>query len=108
MTWTNSKDRALRERAEAVIPNGMYGHQSARLLPDDYPQFFRGGAGAYMWDVDGNRYLDFLCGYGPNLFGYAHPDIDKAYVERVRGGDTLTGPGEPMVDLAETMVAQVS
>ncbi|WP_374571207.1 aminotransferase class III-fold pyridoxal phosphate-dependent enzyme [Phenylobacterium sp.] len=108
MAWTNSKDRALRERAQAVIPNGMYGHQSVMLLPDDYPQFFSRGEGAYMWDADGNRYLDLLCGYGPNLFGYGHKAIDDAYVARLRGGDTLTGPGPAMVELAEAMVGMVS
>jgi glutamate-1-semialdehyde 2,1-aminomutase len=51
----------------------MYGHQSVGLLPDDYPQFFERGEGAHIWDVDGTRYLDFMCAYGPNLFGYAHP-----------------------------------
>ena len=76
--WSNSVDKNLRERAEAVIPGGMYGHQSVRLLPDDYPQFFDRASGAYLWDVDGNRYIDFMCGYGPNLFGYGQPDIDKA------------------------------
>ncbi|TCS11896.1 aminotransferase class III-fold pyridoxal phosphate-dependent enzyme [Caulobacter sp. BK020] len=108
MVWTNSKDTALRERAQAVIPNGMYGHQSVFMLPDDFPQFFSRGQGAYMWDVDGNRYLDFLCGYGPNLFGYAHADIDKAYSDRTAQGDTLTGPGAEMVELAEAMVGLVS
>ena len=108
MTWTNSKDSALRERAMAVIPNGMYGHQSVMLLPDDYPQFFERAQGAYLWDVDGNRYVDFMCGYGPNLFGYAHAGIDAAYVERMRRGDTMTGPGQAMVELAEAMTRQVS
>lgn len=108
MTWTNSKDSALRERAMAVIPNGMYGHQSVMLLPDDYPQFFDRAQGAYLWDVDGNRYVDFMCGYGPNLFGYAHAGIDAAYVERMRQGDTMTGPGQAMVELAEAMTRQVS
>jgi len=108
MTWTNSKNKALSERAQAVIPMGMYGHQSVMLLPDDYPQFFGRAEGAYLWDVDGNRYVDFLCGYGPNLFGYGTKAIDDAYIERVRTGDTMTGPGEAMVELAETMVAQVS
>ena len=107
MTWTNSKNKALSERAQAVIPMGMYGHQSVLLLPDDYPQFFGRGEGAYLWDVDGNRYVDFMCGYGPNLFGYGHKAIDDAYVSRMRQGDTLTGPGEAMVELAEAMVAQV-
>ncbi len=108
MAWTNSKDTALRERAQAVIPGGMYGHQSVMLMPDDYPQFFDRAQGAYLWDVDGNRYLDFMCGYGPNLFGYAHAGIDKAYFDRARQGDTMTGPGEAMVQLAEALTAQVS
>ncbi len=108
MTWSNSRNKVLSERAQAVIPMGMYGHQSVMLLPDDYPQFFQRAEGAYLWDVDGNRYVDFMCGYGPNLFGYGADSIDAAYSERMRAGDTMTGPGEAMVELAEAMVAQVS
>ena len=92
----------------AVIPNGMYGHQSVMLLPDDYPQFFDRAEGAYLWDVDGNRYVDFMCGYGPNLFGYGNAAIDQAYVDQMKQGDTMTGPGEVMVALAEAFTAQVS
>ncbi len=108
MTRTNSEDKALRERAYAVIPNGMYGHQSVALLPDGYPQFFGRAEGAYLWDVDGNRYLDYLCGYGPNLFGYGQADIDGAYVAQLKRGDTMTGPGAVMVELAEALTAQVA
>jgi glutamate-1-semialdehyde 2,1-aminomutase len=108
MAWTNSEDRALRDRAQAVIPNGMYGHQSVALLPDDYPQFFDRAEGAWIWDVDGNRYLDFMCAYGPNLFGYGHEAIDRAYVDQLKRGDTMTGPGRAMVELAEALTAQVS
>jgi glutamate-1-semialdehyde 2,1-aminomutase len=107
MSRPNSLDRALRERAAAVIPGGMFGHQSTALLPDDYPQFFARGEGAHLWDVDGNRYLDFMCAYGPNLFGYANPQIDAAYVRQLGLGDTLTGPTELIVRLAEEMVALV-
>ncbi len=108
MTGSNSIDRDLRARAEAVIPGGMYGHQSVGLLPDDYPQFFRGGDGAYVTDADGRRYLDFMCAYGPSLFGYAHPEIDSAYVRQLGQGDALTGPTGLMVELAEAMTAMVS
>ncbi|MFZ5669402.1 MAG: aminotransferase class III-fold pyridoxal phosphate-dependent enzyme [Pseudomonadota bacterium] len=101
-------DRELRRRAEAVIPGGMYGHQSVALLPDDYPQFFRSGDGAHIVDADGNRYLDLMCAYGPNLFGYAHPGIDAAYVGRLGEGDALTGPTALMVELAEAFVAMVT
>jgi glutamate-1-semialdehyde 2,1-aminomutase len=97
MARTNSRDQELRARAEAVIPGGMYGHQSTGLLPDDYPQFFERGEGAHIWDVDGRKYLDLMCAYGPNLFGYANPQIDAAFVRQL-------GLGE----LAETMVGMVS
>lgn len=101
-------DRSLRARAEAVIPGGMYGHQSVGLLPDDYPQFFTGGDGAHITDADGKRYLDLMCAYGPNLFGYGQPEINAAYVRQLEIGDALTGPSGLMVELAEAMVAMVA
>jgi glutamate-1-semialdehyde 2,1-aminomutase len=104
----NSLDRQLRERAAAVIPGGMYGHQSTGRLPNDYPQFFERGKGAHLWDVDGNRVLDLMCGYGPNLFGYADEAIDAAYMSRIAQGDCLTGPGAAMVEFAEAFVAMVT
>ncbi|MCR5880955.1 aminotransferase class III-fold pyridoxal phosphate-dependent enzyme [Phenylobacterium sp. J367] len=108
MAGANSRDRELRERAAAVIPGGMYGHQSVALLPDDCPQFFERGEGAHIWDADGRRYLDFMCAYGPNLFGYAQPEIDAAYVRQLGLGDTLTGPTALMVELAEALTGMVS
>jgi glutamate-1-semialdehyde 2,1-aminomutase len=107
MTANKHHDQELRRRAEAVIPAGMYGHQSTALLPDDYPQFFSRGKGAELWDVDGNRYLDLMCAYGPQLFGYAHEQIDAAAIEQIRRGDPLTGPTELMVSLAERMTGMV-
>jgi len=71
MSWTNTIDRALRERARQIIPGGMYGHESTRLLPPEFPQFFSRGKGARLWDSDGNPYVDCICAYGPNLFGMA-------------------------------------
>ena len=108
MTIANARDKALRERAQAVIPGGMYGHQAVGLLPDDYPQFFSRGEGAHLWDVDGVRYLDLMCAYGPNLFGYAHQAIDVAAIAQIRRGDPLTGPTELMVEFAERMTAMVA
>ena len=70
-------DTALRERASAVIPNGMYGHHNAAYLPPNFPQFFSRGEGAHLWDADGNRYIDYLCAYGPILLGYKHPAVGR-------------------------------
>jgi glutamate-1-semialdehyde 2,1-aminomutase len=105
---TNSVDAELRARAEAVIPGGMYGHQSTGLLPDDYPQFFSRAKGGRLWDADGAELLDLMCAYGPNLFGYGDTEIDAAYVRQLADGDTLTGPTHLMVELAETITAMVA
>ena len=102
----NSRDRALRERAAQVIPNGMYGHQSVRILPENFPQFFASAKGSRIWDTDGNEYLDFMCGYGPNLFGYGNEGIDAAAAKQQHLGDASAnrddaadpGNGRPIVD----------
>ena len=103
-TRPRTTDAALRERAAAVIPNGMYGHQNAALLPDNFPQFFSRGDGARIWDVDGNEYIDYLCSYGPILLGHAHPSVDRAAAAELERSDCLNGPGEKMVELAELLV----
>lgn len=100
-------DRALRARAQKVIPNGMYGHEATHNLPASFPQFFERAEGAYIWDVDGNRYLDFMCAYGPSLLGYRDQRVDDAAARQAAKGDTMTGPGPVMVELAEALVDMV-
>ena len=102
-----TQDRALRQRASAVIPGGMYGHQSARPLPPEYPQFMRGGRGARVWDVDGNSYVDLMCSYGPVVLGHQHPAVEEAARAQAALGDCQNGPGPAMVDLAELLVETV-
>jgi glutamate-1-semialdehyde 2,1-aminomutase len=86
----------------------MFGHQSTRLLPDDYPQYFARAKGAHLWDADGNRLLDLMCAYGPNLMGYGDAEIDEAFVDQLRVGDTMTGPSPLIVDLAERLTGMIS
>ena len=66
------------------------------------------GEGCYVWDADGNRYLDLMCAYGPNLLGYHDPRVDAAARAQMARGDALTGPSPVMVELAETLVGMVS
>ncbi|HEX9034022.1 MAG TPA: aminotransferase class III-fold pyridoxal phosphate-dependent enzyme [Streptosporangiaceae bacterium] len=100
-------DQALRARAAAVIPGGMYGHQSAGPLPAEYPQFMREGRGARVWDVDGNCYVDLMCSYGPVVLGHQHPKVEQAARSQAALADCQNGPGPVMVDLAELLVATV-
>ena len=108
MTEGATRDSSLRARAARVIPGGMYGHQSVRALPPGYPQFYARGQGAHLWDVEGRQYIDFLCGYGPNLLGYGHPEVEEAAAKQRERGDCLTGPSEVMVELAERFVDTVA
>ncbi len=101
-------DTALRARAAAVIPGGMYGHQANHLLPDCFPQFLARARGAHVWDADGRCYLDLMCAFGPNLFGYGHAGIDAAFTAQLARGDTMTAPSPLMVELAERLVARIS
>jgi glutamate-1-semialdehyde 2,1-aminomutase len=100
-------DAGLRDRARAVIPGGMYGHQAAAGLPAEYPQFMRGGRGARIWDADGNEYVDLMCSYGPVVLGHQHPAVEAAARAQAALGDCQNGPGPVMVELAELMVATV-
>lgn len=100
-------DSALRRRAAAVIPGGMYGHQDAGPLPPQYPQFLRAGLGARIWDVDGNEYVDLMCSYGPVVLGHRHPAVEAAARAQAALGDCQNGPGAVMVELAELLVATV-
>lgn len=100
-------DRALRQRAAAVIPGGMYGHQAAGPLPPEYPQFMRSGRGARVWDVDGNSYVDLMCSYGPVVLGHQHPKVEAAVRAQLAEADCQNGPSPVMVELAELLVATV-
>lgn len=103
----NTRDAALRARARAVVPGGMWGHQNAANLPEGYPQFFARAEGSRLWDVDGNEYVDFMCSWGPMILGYRHPAVEAAVARQLADGDCMNGPGEAMVELAEIMVANV-
>jgi glutamate-1-semialdehyde 2,1-aminomutase len=103
----STQDQRLRERARAVIPGGMYGHQSAASLPSAFPQFMRGGRAARIWDVDGNEYVDLMCSYGPVVLGHRHPRVEQAAAAQAALGDCQNGPGPVMVDLAELLVQTV-
>ena len=100
-------DLSLRERANAFIPGGMWGHMSVKKLPFGYPQFFSKAKDARIWDLDGNCYIDFMCGYGPNILGYNNAEVDDAVNEQRKKLDLGNGPSALVVDLAEKLIKLV-
>lgn len=103
----DTPDRKLRARAQRVIPGGMYGHMRAARLPAGYPQFYARADGCHLWDVDGRRYVDFMCGWGPIVLGHKHPAVTEAVQRQMAAGDCMNGPTERMVELAERFVGLV-
>jgi glutamate-1-semialdehyde 2,1-aminomutase len=69
---TIRKSNELLERARAVIPGGMYGHQNVGPLPAPYPPFLASRRGARVIDADGNEYVDLMGRYGPVVLGDHH------------------------------------
>ena len=100
-------DQRLRQRAAQVIPGGMYGHLRTDRLPAGYPQFFERAEGCHLWDVDGRRYVDFMCSWGPIVVGHQNPVVAEAVARQMAAGDCLNGPSERLVELAERLVGLI-
>lgn len=102
------QSRELFRRASAVIPGGIYGHASpAATVPGAFPYFAKQANGCRYQDVDGNEYIDYMCGYGPILLGYCHPEVDAAAAVAQQTGDCFNHPTEYSVRLAEALVQQI-
>ncbi len=102
------KSLALYERAKAVIPGGIAGIRSPEnFVEGDYPVFLQGGSGAYVTDVDGNKFLDMLLGYGPMILGHACAEVDEAALGTIGAGFCLNLPQPIQVALAEKLVSLV-
>lgn len=98
--------QALFARARAVSPGGVNSPVRAFRAVGGTPRFMASGAGAFLTDVDGNRYVDLVCSWGPMLLGHAHPEIIAAVTEAVSRGTSFGTPSEPEVLLAEEIVAR--
>lgn len=110
MTKINSytKSNELFQRALKVVPAGIYGHlgpaEGCAIPTSAFPLFSSRAEGAYFWDVDGNRFIDYMCAYGPNILGYNDPDVDAAAFEQMKRGNCVTLPSDNLVNFAELMV----
>lgn len=99
---------ALFKRASEVIPGGIYGHATpAATIPGNFPYFAERAEGARYWDVDGNGYIDYMCGYGPIVLGYNHPEINACTAEVQSLGDCFNHPTEYSVRLAEKLTQTI-
>ena len=98
----------LWRRATEVIPGGVNSPiRAMRAVGLDEPVFMRRGSGAYIEDVDGRRYVDWVMSWGPLIFGHADPETVAAVVDAAGDGTTFGAPTEAEVELAAEIVAAV-
>lgn len=81
-----AKSLELFEQAKKLIPGGVLGaRKPSDFIEGEYPIFLEYGNGCRLTDVDGNEYIDFLCGYGPIILGYREEEVDEAVIGQLRG-----------------------
>jgi len=78
------------------------------MLTPETPLYFSKAEGSHFVDVDGNKFIDYMCAYGPSILGYNHPVVDAAAKEQVNRGNTVTLSSPVMVELAEKLVELVT
>ena len=106
MTRTE-RSQALFERATRVIPGGVNSPVRAFGGVGGTPRFFARGRGPYLEDVDGNRYVDLVCSWGPLIAGHAHPRVVAAVQAATARGTSFGAPTEAEVELAEEVARRV-
>ena len=106
---TFKKSEELLARSLKVIPSGSQtfskGHTQYPVGAS--PLFLERGKGAYVWDVDGNEYIDYPLALGPNILGYGNAAVDEAVIRQVRDGASFSLPHRLEVEVAEMLTERI-
>src|SRR5437899_3083378 len=94
-------------RAKRLIPGGVNSPARAFGAVGGEPPFIARGVGPYLYDVDGNRYLDYVGSWGPLILGHAHPRVVEAVSAALRDGASFGAPTERESELAELIIEAV-
>ncbi|NIK77933.1 glutamate-1-semialdehyde 2,1-aminomutase [Paenibacillus castaneae] len=104
MTIQRPNSEKLYEEALQHIVGGVNSpSRSFKAVGGGAPVFMERGEGAYFWDVDGNRYIDYLAAYGPIITGHAHPHITEAIIRAAQNGILYGTPTELEIKLARML-----
>lgn len=105
MNISHRNSQALIKRAMKVIPLGV--SSSLRYWGEDKTLVASRAEGAHLWDVDGNRYIDYRLGYGPIILGHANEDVDAHVCESIVDGTVYALTTEREIRVAEKMVEMI-
>ncbi|MEN9627490.1 MAG: glutamate-semialdehyde -aminomutase [Pseudomonadota bacterium] len=95
------------ERAQRVIPGGVNSPVRAFRAVGGTPRFIHRAQGAYLWDVEGKRYIDYIGSWGPMILGHGHPAVLDAVVQAAHSGLSFGAPTQAEAELAEAIIALV-
>ncbi len=102
---TTSKDAFT--KAQVAIPGGVNSPVRAFGAVGGTPRFIRKAQGPYVWDDEGNKYVDLVCTWGPSLLGHAHPEVIEAVREAAKNGLSFGAPTDTETALANAITARV-
>jgi glutamate-1-semialdehyde 2,1-aminomutase len=101
LTLDTRTSASIYARAVGLLPGGVNSPVRAmRSIGREYPVFVESGEGFELIDVDGNRYVDWVCSWGPLILGHAEPEVVRAIAEAAERGASFGAPTEGEVDLA--------
>src|SRR3954464_14207421 len=95
------------DRAQQLMPGGVNSPARAFGAVGGEPIVIDRGEGAYLWDVDGNRYVDYVGSWGPLIFGHAHPTVVAAVEVATKRGTSFGAPTEAESELAELIIEAI-
>ncbi|MEY4980308.1 MAG: Glutamate-semialdehyde -aminomutase [Pseudomonadota bacterium] len=101
------QNQALFERAKNLIPGGVNSPVRAFRAVGGTPRFVQRAQGAYFWDANGQRYIDYIGSWGPMILGHGHPAVVDAVQRAVLDGFSFGAPTEREVELAEEIIQLV-
>jgi glutamate-1-semialdehyde 2,1-aminomutase len=96
-----TRNEILFEKSQTVIPGGVNSPVRAFRSVGGTPLFVSRGEGAFVWDADGGRYLDYVGSWGPLVLGHAHPQVVEAVQEAASRGLSFGAPTEAELEMAE-------
>src|ERR1700741_4860689 len=101
MNYENTRSKILFERAQQSIPGGVNSPVRAFKSVGGTPIFIKKAKGAYLYDEDGNKYIDYIASWGPMILGHAHEAVVKAIQEKAIHSTPYGAPTELEIEMAE-------
>jgi glutamate-1-semialdehyde 2,1-aminomutase len=102
-----NRNEQLFERAKKVIPGGVNSPVRAFKAVGGTPRFVQRAKGAYFWDADGKKYIDYIGSWGPMILGHGHPAVVEAVTKAAQSGFSFGAPTEREIELAEEILKLV-